>query len=158
MFNLAENWRLRPRFTNPCRCVKKYKEKKRDRFLSREELRRLGEALRIEEEFAPQTFACIRHLLLSKWLTKYPKVLPHTFNGKMPPIVQPDATRRVIKRSLREVEQIWQVARRMEYALPRQSPRNDCLVQGVQTIQRVLLGLNHHDRRRQTALERGRQS
>ena len=65
MFNLAESWSLRPQFTNPCRGVKKYKEKKRERFLSREELRRLGEALRIEEEFAPQAVACIRLLLLT---------------------------------------------------------------------------------------------
>jgi integrase len=65
MFNLAESWNLRPAFTNPCRGVKKYKEKKRERFLGREELGRLGEALRIEEEFAPSAVACIRLLLLT---------------------------------------------------------------------------------------------
>jgi integrase len=65
MFNLAESWNLRPAFTNPCRGVRKYKEKKRERFLSREELGRLGEALRIEEEFTPSAVACIRLLLLS---------------------------------------------------------------------------------------------
>jgi len=65
MFNLAESWNLRPAFTNPCRGVKKYKEKKRERFLNREELRRLGEALRLEEEFAPSAVACIRLLLLT---------------------------------------------------------------------------------------------
>jgi integrase len=65
MFNLAESWNLLPAFTNPCRGVKKYKEKKRERFLSREELGRLGEALRIEEEFAPSAVACIRSLLLT---------------------------------------------------------------------------------------------
>ncbi len=65
MFNLAESWNLRPAFTNPCRGGKKYKEKKRERFLSREELGRLGEALRIEEEFAPSAVACIRLLLLT---------------------------------------------------------------------------------------------
>jgi integrase len=65
MFNLAESWNLLPAFTNPCRGVKKYKEKKRERFLSREELGRLGEALRIEEEFAPSAVACIRLLLLT---------------------------------------------------------------------------------------------
>ena len=57
MFNLAESWSLRPAFSNPCRRVKKYKEEKRERFLNREELRRLGEALRIEEEFAPAAVA-----------------------------------------------------------------------------------------------------
>lgn len=65
MFNLAESWCLRPQFSNPCRGVKKYKEKKRERFLNRAELRRLGEALRIKEEFAPQAVACIRLLLLT---------------------------------------------------------------------------------------------
>ena len=65
MFNLAESWNLRPPFTNPCRGVRKYKEKKRERFLNREELGRLGEALRIEEEFAPSAVACIRLLLLT---------------------------------------------------------------------------------------------
>jgi integrase len=65
MFNLAESWSLRTAFTNPCRGVRKYKEKKRERFLNREELRRLGEALRIEEEFAPSAVACIRLLLLT---------------------------------------------------------------------------------------------
>jgi integrase len=65
MFNLAESWNLRPAFTNPCRGVRKYKEKKRERFLSREELGRLGEALRIEEELAPSAVACIRLLLLT---------------------------------------------------------------------------------------------
>ncbi len=65
MFNLAERWNLRPAFSNPCRGVRKYKEKKRERFLNREELRRLGEALRIEEEFAPTAVACIRLLLLT---------------------------------------------------------------------------------------------
>lgn len=65
MFNLAESWGLRPQFSNPCRGVKKFKEKKRERFLSREELKRLGEALRIEEEFAPSAVACIRLLLLT---------------------------------------------------------------------------------------------
>lgn len=65
MFNLAESWSLRPQFSNPCRGLKKYKEKKRERFLNREELRRLGDALRTEEEFAPQAVACIRLLLLT---------------------------------------------------------------------------------------------
>jgi integrase len=65
MFNLAESWGLRPQFSNPCRGVKKFKERKRERFLNREELKRLGDALRIEEEFAPSAVACIRLLLLT---------------------------------------------------------------------------------------------
>lgn len=46
MFNLAELWGLRPDGSNPCRHVKKYPEKKRERYLSKEELAKLGEVLR----------------------------------------------------------------------------------------------------------------
>ena len=45
MFNLAEVWGLRPDGSNPCRHVKKYREVKRERYLSAEELARLGLAL-----------------------------------------------------------------------------------------------------------------
>ena len=45
MFNLAERWGLRPDGTNPCRHVERYRERKRQRFLSDEELARLGNAL-----------------------------------------------------------------------------------------------------------------
>lgn len=45
MFNQAEVWGLRPDGSNPCRHVKKYQEEKRERFLSPEELARLGQAL-----------------------------------------------------------------------------------------------------------------
>ena len=50
MFNLAELWGLRPDNTNPCRHLSKYKEHKRERYLSAEEMRRLGETLRMAEE------------------------------------------------------------------------------------------------------------
>lgn len=45
MFNLAEIWGLRPDGSNPCRHVPKYKEVKRERFLSSIELHRLGSTL-----------------------------------------------------------------------------------------------------------------
>jgi integrase len=45
MMNLAEAWGLRTEGANPCRHVKKYPENKRERYLSREELQRLGAAL-----------------------------------------------------------------------------------------------------------------
>lgn len=44
-FNLAEIWGIRPDGTNPCRHVRKYPEIPRERFLSGEELGRLGKAL-----------------------------------------------------------------------------------------------------------------
>ena len=45
MFNLAEMWDLRPDVSNPCLHVKRFREEKRERFLSAEEFRRLGRAL-----------------------------------------------------------------------------------------------------------------
>lgn len=45
MFNLAEVWGLRQDGSNPCRHVSKYREVKRERYLSTEELTRLGRAL-----------------------------------------------------------------------------------------------------------------
>ena len=45
MFSLACAWGLAAEGTNPCRGVRKYKEKKRERLLTRDEYRRLGQAL-----------------------------------------------------------------------------------------------------------------
>jgi integrase len=45
MFNIAERWGLRPDGSNPCRHVEKYPQRRRERFLSAEELARLGDAL-----------------------------------------------------------------------------------------------------------------
>ena len=45
MFNLAELWGLRPDGSNPSLHVKRYKEEKRERFLSAEEFTRLGQVL-----------------------------------------------------------------------------------------------------------------
>ena len=42
MMNLAEAWGLRLDGSNPCRHVKKYREDKRERYLTKEELQRLG--------------------------------------------------------------------------------------------------------------------
>ena len=44
MFNMAERWGLRPRRSNPCEHVAKYRERARERMLSPEELARLGSA------------------------------------------------------------------------------------------------------------------
>lgn len=45
MFSLAESWGLRPTGSNPCRGVERYREQGRERFLSHEELGRLGAVL-----------------------------------------------------------------------------------------------------------------
>jgi hypothetical protein len=42
-FNLAEIWGGRPEGTNPCRHISRYKEESRERYLSEQELARLGE-------------------------------------------------------------------------------------------------------------------
>lgn len=64
MFNLAEIWGLRPDGSNPCRHVKKYKEEKRERFLSEEEYKRLGEALREAEAEKTETQSAINAIWL----------------------------------------------------------------------------------------------
>ncbi|MCY4560279.1 MAG: tyrosine-type recombinase/integrase [Chloroflexi bacterium] len=63
MMNQAEAWGLRPDRSNPCYHVRKYKEKKRERFLTAEELVRLGKALEEEESFAPSAVTAFRLLL-----------------------------------------------------------------------------------------------
>jgi integrase len=45
MFNMAERWGERPDGSNPCRHVEKYPQRRRERFLSAEELARLGDVL-----------------------------------------------------------------------------------------------------------------
>ena len=68
MFNLAELWGLRPDGSNPCRHVKKYKEETRERYLSADELTRLGEVLRECEQAGLETRSAInlyRLLLLT---------------------------------------------------------------------------------------------
>ena len=53
LMNQAEAWGLRPDRSNPCYHIRKYKERKRERFLTGEELARLGKALDEEESLAP---------------------------------------------------------------------------------------------------------
>ena len=65
MFSLAEVWGWRPDGSNPCRHVKRYKEHKRERFLSPEETERLGQVLREDEEEMPSAVAAFRLLLLT---------------------------------------------------------------------------------------------
>ena len=63
MMNLAEAWGLRPDRSNPCYHVRKYREKKRERFLTAQELTRLGKALDEEQSFAPSAVTAFRLLL-----------------------------------------------------------------------------------------------
>ncbi len=67
MFELAEAWGIRPEASNPCRRVPKYTERSRDRFLSTDELNRLGEALDAAERDGehPSAIAIVRLLLFT---------------------------------------------------------------------------------------------
>ncbi len=68
MLNVAEKWGLRPDGSNPCRHVEKYKLMKRERYLSSDELARLGHALAEAERTRterPDAFAAIRLLILT---------------------------------------------------------------------------------------------
>ena len=68
MFTMAEIWGLRPEGSNPCRHVKRFREDKRERFLSDEEYRRLGAVLRRAEQTgteAAPAVAAIRLLMLT---------------------------------------------------------------------------------------------
>src|SRR5438552_248036 len=49
MFGLAEAWGIRPESSNPCRHIKKFEERLRERFLTMDELQRLGAALEAAE-------------------------------------------------------------------------------------------------------------
>ena len=65
MFNLSEVWGWRPDGTNPCRHVKPYEERSRERYLSEEETARLAEVLRRAEREMPSAVAAFRLLLLT---------------------------------------------------------------------------------------------
>lgn len=66
MFNLAEEWELRPQNSNPVKGVTRFQERKIERFLSKAELASLGAALRASEEIeSPHAIAAIRLLILT---------------------------------------------------------------------------------------------
>jgi len=68
MMNLAERWGERPDGSNPCRHVEKYRENKRYRFLSADELARLGAACqRCEHDgtISPAFLALVRLLIFT---------------------------------------------------------------------------------------------
>ncbi|MBT5523060.1 MAG: integrase arm-type DNA-binding domain-containing protein, partial [Rhodospirillaceae bacterium] len=65
LFNQCEIWGIRPDGSNPCRHVKKYAEKKRERFLSEEELKRLWDTLgECERDGSESRSACNAYRLL----------------------------------------------------------------------------------------------
>lgn len=67
-FTLAEVWGWRPDGSNPCRHVERFKEEKRERFLSPEEIGRLGDGLSAADYQAtesPTVVAAVRLLLFT---------------------------------------------------------------------------------------------
>ena len=68
MFSLAEAWGLRAAGSNPCRSVRAYKMKRRERFLGRAEYRLIGRMLQASESNGsawPAAVAAIRVLMLT---------------------------------------------------------------------------------------------
>ncbi len=68
MFKMAEAWGLVPPGSNPCRAVRRYRTRKCERFLTQDEFRRLGRALRdleTEGKAWPSAVAAIRLLALT---------------------------------------------------------------------------------------------
>jgi integrase len=64
IMNKAEAWGLRPDGSNPCRHVRRFRESRRERFLSLSELARLGEALAEAEASGGEPAAAIAALRL----------------------------------------------------------------------------------------------
>ncbi|MDE0371466.1 MAG: integrase arm-type DNA-binding domain-containing protein, partial [Rhodospirillales bacterium] len=68
MFRLAEAWGMTPPRRNPCRSVRRYREKSRERFLTPDEYRRLGRVLDAAEadgSVLPTAVPALRLLLLT---------------------------------------------------------------------------------------------
>ena len=61
----AEAMGLKPEGSNPCRGIRCYRRKGRERFLSDDEIRRLSAVLRRHERRSPQQVAVVRLLLLT---------------------------------------------------------------------------------------------
>jgi len=68
MYSLAQTWDLVPRDRNPCKAVRHYREQPRERFLTPDEYRRVGAALKAAETerwMWPPAIAAIRLLMLT---------------------------------------------------------------------------------------------
>lgn len=64
LFNLCEEWELRPLNSNPCRHLKRYKEQSRNRYLTPAELGRLGAALARAEQLQTEPIEAITAIRL----------------------------------------------------------------------------------------------
>lgn len=64
MFALIESWGLRPKGSNPCQGIMKYREEKRERFLDPKEFARLGKALDAAELNGSETKSAVNAIRL----------------------------------------------------------------------------------------------
>lgn len=64
MFTVAHTWEVRTDGVNPCWKIKRYREEKRERYLTPDELARLGKVLNDAKD-EPEAANCIRLLLLT---------------------------------------------------------------------------------------------
>jgi integrase len=65
MFNLAEKWHWLPQNSNPVKHTAKFKENRFERYLSPDEMTRLGDALTRANDASPHAVAAIRLLMLT---------------------------------------------------------------------------------------------
>ena len=68
MYRLAESWEMVPPGRNPCRHVRQYRDTPRERFLTPDEFRRIGDVLKTfeaEGSMQPSAIAAIRLLMLT---------------------------------------------------------------------------------------------
>lgn len=65
MLSQAEIWGMRPEGINPCVRVKRFKEKKRERYLSADEMAQLADTLNQEYALAPSAVTAFRLLMLT---------------------------------------------------------------------------------------------
>jgi integrase len=138
MFNLAEVWGLRPDGSNPCRHVPKFREHKRERYLSHAELQRLGMVLSAALEDGSETphiIAAFRLLILTgcrlgeiqtlKWeyITPHGMELPDTKTGARR-IPLPQAARDVLAALPHDIGNPYVIAGKLEgrYATDFQHP------------------------------------
>ncbi len=138
MFNLAEIWGLRPDGSNPCRHVPKYREVKRERYLSQYELQRLGQVLfEVEQDGSetPYIVAAFRLLILTgcrlgeiqtlqwEFITDLGMELPDTKTGARR-IPLPQAARAVLSALPRRPENPYVIAGKVpgKYATDLQHP------------------------------------
>lgn len=65
MFSLAERWDYRPKNSNPCHGVERYKETKRRRYMSIDEAKAVASAMTAEAEKNPASVAFLMLLILT---------------------------------------------------------------------------------------------